>query len=231
MSIFVGLGCDSSDPAGSGVDADIGGEQVASVCQQDDEGQLRPEEWGKASHCPNEPADYDLLFDDTDIRRIDITVSAENYAATQADLEEIYGSDSGGPGGGGPPGGPPDMMGDDEDPMWVPVTVAYEGLTWWEVGMRYKGNSSLRDGFQNGIGKLPFRLDFDEFEDENPTLEDQRFWGFKKMTFANGHRDYSFMRNKLAAEVFRAMDVPTAMGTWARVYVDVGDGPVYWGLY
>ncbi len=117
------------------------------------------------------------------------------------------------------------------DPIFVPVTVTYGGLTWWHVGMRFKGNSSLRTAWQEGIGKLAFRLDFDQFEDAYPEIEDQRFWGFKKMTFSNGFRDPSLLREKTAAELFRAAGVPVARAAFCRVFVDSGGGPAYWGLY
>ena len=77
-----------------------------------------------------------------------------------------------------------------------PAPVVYQGRTWWRVGLRDKGRSSLRFGYEEGVGKLPFRLDFDQFEDDNPDLADQRFWGFKKMTFANSH-EASLSRMKL----------------------------------
>ncbi len=216
FALILESGCGSTT-ASSSNDGDV---SLVS-CTGDAIDLTRPDGWTIASHCAGEPPDYARLFDDTSIRRLDITISAANYAATQADLESLYG------GSGGPPGPP----GSEADPIWVPTTVSYEGLTWSEVGMRYKGNSSLRFGYQGGIGKLPFRLDFDEFEAGNPTLLDQRFWGFKKMTFANGHQDTSFMRDKLAATIFRSMNVPAASSTWTQVFVDVGDGPVYWGLY
>lgn len=216
-ALFLASGCGSTTSPSS--DSDAG--TSLGLCANDAIDLERPASWTLASHCAGEPPDYARLFDESSIKRLDITLSAANYAATQADLESLYG------GGGGPPGPP----GSEADPIWVPTTLEYEGLTWSEVGMRYKGNSSLRFGYQQGVGKLPFRLDFDEFEADNPALLDQRFWGFKKMTFANGHQDTSFMRDKLAASIFRSMNVPAAAGTWIQVFVDVGDGPVYWGLY
>ena len=117
------------------------------------------------------------------------------------------------------------------DPTYFSVTVQYEGDTWEHVGMRYKGNSSLNSSWPSGNHKLPFRLDFDEFEDEYPEIDDQRFWGFKKLTFASNFRDNSFLREKICGDLFREADIPTAQSAFYRIFVDVGDGPVYWGLY
>jgi len=40
------------------------------------------------------------------------------------------------------------------DPIYVPVTVRYDGGVWTHVGMRYKGNSSLATAFRTGILKI-----------------------------------------------------------------------------
>ena len=215
--LFVGAGC--VDPGGSVTGPE--GKLDEPLCEDDSAEQVRPDHWQAASHCREFDGDYDRIFDDYVVRRLDISMSADTYQSTMDDLEDLYG------GGGGPPGPP----GSEDDPIWVMVNVEYEGDTWEHVGMRYKGNSSLRFGYQSGIRKLPFRLDFDEFEDTESSILDQRFWGFKKMTFANGHSDASFSRDKLAANIFRAAGVPAAQGGFIRVFGDTGDGPEYWGLY
>ena len=117
------------------------------------------------------------------------------------------------------------------DPIYVPVTVAYGGRTWTQVGMRYKGNSSLMGANPDTGGKIPFRLDFDRFEEQNPAIRNQRFYGFKKLTFASNVGDDSQLHEALAVEVFRDRGVPAARAAFYRVYVDTGSGAEYWGLY
>lgn len=163
------------------------------------------------------PGNYDLVFDDTVVRRMDITIATSDYDAMMANLETLY--------GGGGMGFP------DEDPIYVPVTVDYEDETWSYVGMRFKGNSTLRNAYMQGNGKLPFRLHFDKYEDEHPEILDQRFWGFKELKFGSSAMDGSVIRDKLGSELFRAAGVPASKGAFIRVFVDVGDGPIYWGLY
>jgi len=132
------------------------------------------------------------------------------------------------PGGAGVPG---NAGADDENPIWVSVTIDFEGDTWTDVGLRFKGNSSLRSSWQQGNSKLPFRLDFDQFEDEVPEIDDQRFYGFQKVTFSSNFSDASFLREKVTADLFREAGVPAANTAFYEVYVDHGDGPVYFGLY
>ena len=133
-----------------------------------------------------------------------------------------------------PPGGegmPGNAGADDRNPVWVPVTLDFEGGTWTDVGLRFKGNSSLRSSWQQGNSKLPFRLDFDQFEDEFPEIDDQRFYGFQKVTFSSNFKDASFLREKVTADLFREAGVPAANTSFYEVYIDYGEGPVYFGLY
>ncbi len=118
--------------------------------------------------------------------------------------------------------------------IWTPTTVSFNGETWWEVGFRYKGNSTLAMGWADGRDDLPFKLDFDEFEDEHPTLNNQRFYGFKQLSFSNNNFfDPSLQREKVTADIFRDAGVPAPQTAYYAVHVDKGDGDgsQYWGLY
>ena len=117
------------------------------------------------------------------------------------------------------------------DPMYVPVTITYDGRAWTQVGMRYKGNSSLMAAGANAGGKIPFRLNFDRYEDETPAIRNQRFYGFQELTFSSNFGDDSQMRELLATEILRDRGVPAARAAFYRIVVDTGTGPEYWGLY
>ena len=137
--------------------------------------------------------------------------------------------------GGGRPGGEGGGMGagdmTSENPTWVEATIEFEGNTWTYVGVRYKGNSSLTSGWRNGTEKLPFKLDFDEFEDEHPEIDDQRFYGFKQLSLSSNFSDNSFLREKVAADIFRESGVSAAQTAFYEVYLDYGEGSTYLGLY
>lgn len=116
------------------------------------------------------------------------------------------------------------------DPKYVPATLAYDGREWPHIGVRYKGNSSLMAG--SGLrSKLPFRLDFDKYEKEFPETRDQRFYGFGALTFSSNVGDDSQLREVLATEILRDRGIAAARAAFSRVFVDVGGGPEYWGLY
>ena len=113
----------------------------------------------------------------------------------------------------------------------MPCTVEFEGRTWRNVGIRFKGNSSLSSTWGRGVYKLPFRLDFDELEDRFPEVAKQRFLGFKSLSLTNGFSDPSLIRDKVMADLFREGGVRAARTGFVRLYVDRGQGPEYFGLY
>jgi spore coat protein H len=118
-----------------------------------------------------------------------------------------------------------------ENPMWVPATIEFEGNTWTNVGVRYKGNSSLTSGWRSGTLKLPLKLDFDEFEDDHPEIDDQRFYGFKQLSLANGFSDSSFLRDAATSAILEEAGLPAAETAVYDVMLDYGEGPVSLGLY
>ena len=123
------------------------------------------------------------------------------------------------------------MLGDNgTNPVVVPCTLVFEDKTWWYVGIRFKGNSSLMSTWSSGIYKLPFRLDFDAFEEEHPEVDNQRFFGFKELSLASNWSDSTYLREKVTHDVFREAGVPAPHTAFYRLYIDYGEGPTYFGL-
>lgn len=117
------------------------------------------------------------------------------------------------------------------DPIWVKSTVKFNGKEWKNVGFRLKGNSSLSGAWGSGIYKLPFKLEFDQFEDEIPSVKDQRFYGFKEFSMSPGYSDNSLMRDKIVNDLFRDAGIHAAKAAFYKIYVDFGEGLKYCGVY
>lgn len=117
------------------------------------------------------------------------------------------------------------------NPIYVATSVKFNGKEWYKVGFRVKGNSSLSQSWRSGIYKLPFRLQFDEFEDKNPEVTDQRFYGFQELSMSPAQGDASVMRDKVAADIFRAAGIPAANSAFYKVFINFGDGLKYCGVY
>jgi spore coat protein H len=239
----------------------------------------RPTGWSDETHSKEASPNYEVVFPQDEVNRLDITISPDNWQAMLADMTSLYGEFGANPrgpgagqgepreqnqpafdgqlpiegqppedlhppaggqapkngeqlaGGNRKPGGGARMEGDSHNPTWIPVTIEFEGDTWTNVGLRFKGNSSLFSSWGSGNYKLPMKLDFDEFEDNHPEIDDQRFYGFKQLSLSSNFQDNSFLREKVAADIFREAGVPAAQTAFYQVYIDYGAGPVYFGLY
>jgi hypothetical protein len=116
-------------------------------------------------------------------------------------------------------------------PMWVAGDLSFNGETWEKVGIRFKGNSSLRTSWGTGTDRMPFKLDFDQWENEFPEIENQRFYGFKQLSLSNNVGDSTGMRETLAYDVFEAAGLPAANTAFYEVILDRGDGETSLGIY
>lgn len=186
-------------------------------------------DWNDATHSNSAELNYDVVFNQNEVLRFDIVIDADNWSTMQSDLAANLSSSGGGgrPGGGG--GG--QTLTTDYDPVWVPCSFKFNNTEWYHVGIRYKGNSSLQSAYQSGNNKLSLKLDFDEFEDDYPAIENQRFYGFKQLNLNNNFDDPSLMREKVGADLFRQFGLVSAQTAFCVVYIDNGSGPQYYGVY
>lgn len=167
------------------------------------------------SQSPNS-LDEATVFAQDQVKRLDITIQPADWQVMQANLKSLFSSAT-------------DVQ-SGADPIYRPCSLRFEGQTWRQVGIRYKGESSLQNAWDKSR-KLPFRLDFEEFASEHPELKGQRFFGFKTLTLSSGFSDDSLIREKVVADMFRAAGVPAARTAFYRLYVDYGQGSQYFGLY
>ena len=146
------------------------------------------------------------------------------------------------PGGGGVPGGGAVVVGganqarDDvellpRNPIYVPADLTFDGETFRHAGFRFKGNSSLVNSWRSGTDKMPFRLNLDSLESEFSDARDQTFFGFTNLSFSNGALDSSYLRAKVVTDLLRDAALPVARTAFVRVFMDIGSGPGYLGLY
>ena len=181
-------------------------------------------DWTTETHSNDADPNFDEVFEDEAVKRVDIVITEARWQSMLDDMTETYGAfGSGGSGG--------NLIDTDEDPIFVPAEVFYNGIEWYRVGVRFKGNSSLQSSWQNGIIKLSFKLDFDEFEDDYPQIDNQRFYGFKKLHLKNNYDDKSMLREKVAGDVFRNAGLASSRTAFYTLYVDYGEGPTYFGVY
>ena len=182
-------------------------------------------DWTEASH-GNASPNYSTVFPQDQVNELEITIGADNWSAIRANMKSLFGYDFGAGGMGGPPGAFPTT-----EPDYVQSTVKFKGKTWQHVGFRLKGNSTLTSAWRSGIYKLPFRLNFDKFEDVQPSVKNQKFYGFKDLSFSPGVKDNSLIREKMGSDIFRKAGIPSAQSAFYKVYIDFGMGLKYCGVY
>lgn len=207
------------------------GLMIISSCGDDDNYELvfddtefETTDWTTETHSKEADPDYNEVFSDDEVKRLDFVISKDRWQGMLDDMEDTYGSFGGGNSG-------PGLVEADNNPIFVPGDVYYNGKQWYKVGLRFKGNSSLQSSWKSGILKLSFKMDFDEFEDEYPQIDNQRFYGFKKFSLKNNYNDASQLREKVASDIFRNAGVASSRTGFYTLYVDHGDGPEYFGLY
>lgn len=180
-------------------------------------------DWTFTSH-GSAAADYTVVFPQDRIERLDITMKLAQWNAIRANMQALFGYDFGARANGR--GGFPDNETD-----YIDVTLKFANKTWRNVGLRLKGNSSLAQAWGSGNFKLPFKLNFDKFEDEYPAITDQHFYGFKELSFSPAFRDQSLLREKITADIFRMAGIAAAQTAFYQVYIDFGAGLEYCGVY
>ncbi len=171
-------------------------------------------DWTEKTHGNSADPDYSIVFPEGEVLRFDITIDPADWTMMQNDLTAYIKTGTSG-----------------WTPVWVPCSFKYNGREWYKPGIRYKGNSSLKECVRRNIKKYSFKLDFDEFEDDFPEIDDQRFFGFKQLNLANGFDDMSLMREKTTSDLFLKFGIPSAHTAFCEVWIDRGNGSEYFGLY
>lgn len=103
----------------------------------------------------------------------------------------------------------------------VMADITYNGYTFSDIGIRPKGNSSLRDVAQSDSDRYSFKIDFNYY------LEDQSFYGITKINLNNLFSDSSMMAEYLGYEMLQDLDAVSSRTS----YVALSINGEYFGLY
>jgi spore coat protein CotH len=139
---------------------------------------------GSSAEVPWEPPpDYSITYNQSTLDEYEIELSAANYQALQ-----------------------------DSPFEYVSGTLRFKSETYYNAGIRYKGNSSY---FAMPGVKKSFKMHFNEF------VPDQRFHGLKKLNFNNCFNDPTLMREALAYRLMRDAGVPASRTSHVKLYITV----------
>ncbi|MFC5703869.1 CotH kinase family protein [Cohnella faecalis] len=101
------------------------------------------------------------------------------------------------------------------------ASVEYNGIRMDNVGIRTKGNLSLRSVVNSDSDRYSFKLSFDEY------IDSQTMYGISKINLNNNYSDATYMREFLTYELAAEMGLPTPEFSYVNVYVN-GE---LWGFY
>ena len=103
---------------------------------------------------------------------------------------------------------------------YIPATVEIDGETFRQVGLRAKGNNSLRLTAEYGLSRYSLKLEFDHYTDGS-------YHGLDKLSLDASFQDNSYLKTWLAFDIMEFLGVPTPLRSF--VWVTVNGQP--WGLF
>ena len=104
---------------------------------------------------------------------------------------------------------------------YIPATVEIDGETFRQVGLRAKGNNSLRLTEEYGLSRYSLKLKFDHYVDGG------NYHGLDKLSLDASFQDNSYLKTWLVFDMMDYMGVPTPLRSY--VWVTVNGRP--WGLF
>lgn len=104
---------------------------------------------------------------------------------------------------------------------YISCTVSIDGETFHQVGLRTKGNNSLRLTKKYDLARYSLKLEFDHF------LGDGNYYGLDKLSLDASFQDNSYMKSYLTYDMMSFMGVPSPLCSYVWVTVNSED----WGLF
>ena len=113
------------------------------------------------------------------------------------------------------------FIADAPEEEYVPCTVVIDGEEFYQVGLRAKGNNSLRLTEEYGLARYSLKLEFDHYVDGG------NYHGLDKFSLDASFQDNSYLKTWLVYDMMDYMEVPTPLCSY--VWVTVNGQP--WGLF
>ena len=104
---------------------------------------------------------------------------------------------------------------------YIPCTAVIDGEEFYQVGLRAKGNNSLRLTETYGLSRYSLKLEFDHYVDGG------NYHGLDKFSLDSSFQDNSYLKTYLVYDMMAFMEVPTPLCSYT--WVTVNGQP--WGLF
>ena len=105
---------------------------------------------------------------------------------------------------------------------WQSCDVVINGTTFYNVGIRAKGDSSLSSiAEDSNTNRFSFKLKFDKYKDG------QKCWGLDKLALNNNYGDATNMKEAFVYDMFKTLGADASLYNFAKMSVNGN----YWGVY
>ncbi len=104
--------------------------------------------------------------------------------------------------------------------QYVPCNITIDGESYHNIGLRFKGNNSLRLTNQYDLQRFSMKIEMDHYTANH-------YYGLDKFSLDSSFQDNSYMKNWLTYDMMRFMNVPTPLCSYTWVTVNGED----WGLF
>ena len=139
-------------------------------------------------------ADYQTFFEEGVVHAIDVTITEDDWA---------------------------DILANPEDEIYHEAKVTIDGVVADTVGIRTKGNSSLKSVASSDSDRFSFKIKLDEY------VEDQTLLGLDEFVLNNMFSDASYMREYLSYKIMGEAGLAVPLSSFVEVSIN---GERY-GLY
>lgn len=182
---------------------------------------VRGSEWVESSHGKLDVPDTTGAFPTLARRKMVISFSQQTWDTILANLKTACGET----------GASATCTGSGLDAFdavsaWHEADIVTDGQRWATVGIRLPSNSDVANAWKasQSSPRFPFRITMDKWEKEHPTVDNQRFYGFQKLSLSNLSGDSSLLRHQVASAVYRSKGVPAYRSTIVSLFVAHGSG-------
>ena len=110
---------------------------------------------------------------------------------------------------------------DAEQEEYVACTIEIDGEAFHNIGLRAKGNNSLRLTEEYGLSRYSLKLEFDQF------LDGGNYYGLDKFSLDASFQDNSYLKTYMVYDMMAFMGVPAPLCSYVWVTVNGED----WGLF
>ena len=114
-----------------------------------------------------------------------------------------------------------DMIDNASSEEYYACDVEVNGTTFYNVGIRPKGNTSLSSVVSSDSDRYSFKLDFDQY------VDGQTCFGLDKLVLNNNYADATNMKEAIAYDMFAFLDADASLYNYAKISVN----GTYTGVY